>query len=532
MAETRGSRDMRPNAPLLAPDQENMNEAMMDNVAYQALTEANLICYTHAVRGFDQLIFERGDWSAETQVLIQCACCPLMNCCGYIKYPIVEPGCVQQGSHQDGTNRFYGPGVYVLGPFYSIEDQAVRIADGSAVVNGTKAIVTVKQGYVGFALEKGEPILLPPGLHQWDNPDIRFQNFIDLSSSLITMGPYTLVTVEESYSAITQDNGKQKVLEGGKSYMLTHQNWKFQTWLSQKMQTDELGPLEITTGDNITLRITANVNWHIHDAIAAAGKNVDMTQGRDSLKLMRDDVKLQVTSSLAALVGTIQYGSKGTKGMNQTVRTGKTDQDDGTGDKEGEPGTEEEEKTGRQALWDPDRLKDAVSDANMICGRYGVSIFSMNLISVAPADAKLVEIMSRGAVAAVTAEETLRGARAEANANIITAQAQAAQAKAEAEAMLVKVRSEADALKLTASADAEAERIRAQGSKDAGLLMGESQVAVDIAKLKIAYSPFEDGNASTYFFGLSGPSDLPNAILGKSLAAETSKQGMAMAASR
>merc|ERR1712176_472756 len=145
-----------------------------------------------------------------------------------------------------------------------------RVSDTDAIVNGTKAIITVKQGYVGYALEKGEPILLPPGLHQWDNPDITFDKFIDLSSSLIALGPYTLVTVEEGYAAITQDNGRQKVLGGGRSYMLTHQNWKFQTWLSQKMQTDELGPLGITTGDNITLSIKANVNWQIEDAVVAA----------------------------------------------------------------------------------------------------------------------------------------------------------------------------------------------------------------------------------------------------------------------
>jgi len=161
-----------------------------------------------------------------------------------------------------------------------------------------------------------------------------------------------------------------------------------------------------------------------------------------------------------------------------------------------------------------------------------VTIISLNLISVAPADPKLVEIMSRGAVAAVTAEETTRAARAEANAALITAESQALQAKAEAEAMLVKVRSEAEAVKLRAEADSEAERIRAQGSKEAGQLMGESQVAVDIAKLKIAYGPFSENQSSTFFFGLGGPSELPNAILGKALAAETGTQGLAMAASR
>lgn len=504
---------------------------MEQNVAYRALSEASLICYDHCKTNFDSLHLERGDWNEGTQVALQACTFPFFcHCGGLIKYPIVEPGCVQAGTRQDGSNQFYGPGVYVLGPFDNVgDDPPQRVTDCGQIVNGTKAIITVQQGFVGYALQRGEPILLPPGLHQWDNADISFQEFIDLSSSLITMGPYTLVTVEESYAAITQDNGKQKVLAGGKSYMLTHQNWKFQTWLSCKMQTDELGPLNITTGDNIALRISANVNWYVHDPVVAAGKNVDLSYGTDSLKMMRDDVKLQVTSSLAALVGSIQYGSKGTSGMSKGIATGQTGN---VPEQDGVKMDENEEVTGRKALWDPDKLKGAVEDANGICIRYGVTILSMNLISAAPADPKLVEIMSRGAVAAVSAEETMKAARAEANASVISAQSEALRANAEAEAMLVKVRSEAEATTLKAQADADAERIRAQGAKEAGQLMGESQVAVDLAKLKIAYGPFAENQSSTFFFGLSGPGELPNSILGRALAGETGSQGLALAAHR
>ena len=38
--------------------------------------------------------------------------------------------------------------------------------------------------------------------------------------------PFTLVTVDSGYSAVTEDNGQQKILEGGSTYLLTHRNWK------------------------------------------------------------------------------------------------------------------------------------------------------------------------------------------------------------------------------------------------------------------------------------------------------------------
>lgn len=356
--------------------------------------------------------------------------------------------------------------------------------------------------------------------------------------------------------------------------MLTHQNWKFLAWLSCKMQTNKFGPLTMTTGDNINLSIIANVNWLVRDPIVAAGRSVDTTAGRDSLKMIRDDVILQVTSSLASLVGAIQYGSQGTSSMHSAAREGAdpppqprrktakkkkksvapqasssqaataqsslledampldiSSQDIGASptsvadvDLVDEP--EPEAVTGRRALWDPQRLENAVADANMITRRYGVEILSINLISASPSDDKLVEIMSRGAVAAVAAEENMKESRAKAQSTIIAAEAEQLTAQALADAMLIRARSEAEAIKIAASADAESERIRAQGSKDAGQLMGESEVAVALAKLKIAYGPFEQNQSNTFFFGLHGPGDLPTALLGNSLAAQTGIAGL------
>ena len=33
--------------------------------------------------------------------------------------------------------------------------------------HGDNSIVIVEQGYIGLAMDNGQPILLPPGLHQW-----------------------------------------------------------------------------------------------------------------------------------------------------------------------------------------------------------------------------------------------------------------------------------------------------------------------------------------------------------------------------
>ena len=57
-------------------------------------------------------------------------------------------------------------------------------------------------------------VLLPPGMHQWQSATMKFEKNIDLNQPVIHMGPYTLLTVDKGYEAVTQNNGQQQVLPG------------------------------------------------------------------------------------------------------------------------------------------------------------------------------------------------------------------------------------------------------------------------------------------------------------------------------
>ena len=55
--------------------------------------------------------------------------------------------------------------------FYRIDKQEYSISKASAnegltIQNGDKWIVVVPQGFVGLALDMGQPVLLPPGMHR------------------------------------------------------------------------------------------------------------------------------------------------------------------------------------------------------------------------------------------------------------------------------------------------------------------------------------------------------------------------------
>ena len=73
-----------------------------------------------------------------------------------------------------------------------------------------------------------------------------------------------------SDAAITQNNGKQLVLSGGETHLLTHQKWQFEKFITLKIQTDDLERIEAASADNIIMHVNSTVVWRIKDVQLAA----------------------------------------------------------------------------------------------------------------------------------------------------------------------------------------------------------------------------------------------------------------------
>jgi hypothetical protein len=68
----------------------------------------------------------------------------------------------------DGTFLLFGPGVHRHhNPFLRLE--ALVALTAPLIRFGNRTIVTVPQGSIGFATDRGQPVLLPPGMHQWSS---------------------------------------------------------------------------------------------------------------------------------------------------------------------------------------------------------------------------------------------------------------------------------------------------------------------------------------------------------------------------
>ena len=321
---------------------------------------------------------------------------------------------------------------------------------------------------------------------------------IDLNSDIIKLGPLTLLTVDEGYAAITQDNGKQVILPGGHVHLLTHRNWKFEKFVSQKIETMDLQNIVTPSADNVLMEVDSTVAWQIVDVqraatAAIATMSVDGGPISQDTERLRYDILKQAEASLSMFIGTVNYSS--TTSHSAALH-------DASGDTPrvvAEPATQEEiAKTIDDTLFAGPGMLSAIAHANEFTMNYGIKILSINIISAKPKDEALTRSLALGAVAAAEAQ-----------------QAETA-AYGKARALTVEAEGAASARIIEAKAGAEADRIAADGALKAAELLQQSPIAAELAKIERTGTAL--GNSSKFFFG-NGlmPGDVGN-LLGANIA--------------
>jgi len=473
--------------------------SLEDSPSYEILLKHNMLTKGYRVQSENDLFLAPSNSTRPINTLLSCLCCPL--CCFFQCFQ-VPSGHIKSGYDGRGNYNFFGPGVHrIVDPYYSVSSSNISIMD-PVIINGDRTIVTVDQGCIGYCTERGQPVLLPPGMHQWKSSTLKFERLIDLNEPVIELGPWTLLTIDQGYMAVTQDNGKQVILDGGEVHLLTHRNWKFEKFISTKIQTDELKRIEAASADNVIMMVDATVLWRISDVSTAVLMSAEtMNSGRhesrsgDTIVKLRNDVLKQSEASLAYFVGTINFSdSMAAAAMNQRSKqeqqqitvsaVAQQEQQEGVQDSSNSLIDTSDHEPIEFTLYDKQRLDDAVSHANEITGTYGVEIISINIISAIPADRKLQESLAAGAVAAAEAQmmET------------------AAQGKSRA--LQIESKARASETMILAKADADAEVLRAEGSKVAADVLAQNEVSVDLAKIdRTGKALVGEGNHSTFFFG-------------------------------
>lgn len=293
-----------------------------DTPSYSILSHYGLLTTKYRKMAFDDL-FEEKDMQPNSSLSSNMAwrclfgyyCIPCIGCCLYhsLNSEVVVPaGNVVRFTNNTNDYIFAKPGVHnIFGPFRKMQGGPLSVTAGE-IIHGNRVIVTIPQGMLGYASDKGQPVLLPPGLHSWTSDTLTFMKAFDLDEHVIEVGPYTIVTVDEGYAAITQDNGKQKILEGGKTHLLSHQKWRFEKFITLKIQTDDLERIRAASADNIVMSVNSTVVWRIRDVrVTARLASETMSTSGGSLAAdiskLRKDVLKQAIASLASFIGSVNY---------------------------------------------------------------------------------------------------------------------------------------------------------------------------------------------------------------------------------
>ncbi len=458
-----------------------------DTPAYFALEKAGVLS-TQYRRDSTAEIFTGEDIKANSdsynnwKVWLSYNWLPVIGCIAHnfiVSEFFVEAGHV--GLLMDSNSRylFAEPGMHnISDPFMQIVGDSVPLI--GHIEHGDRTIVIVEQGFIGYASDNGQPVLLPPGIHVWMSNSLRFVKSHPLDDHCIKFGPYTLLTVDEGYAAVTQNNGKQVILPGGHTHFLSHKNWKFEKFITLKINTDDLEKIVATSADNINIEVTSTVNWKIADAELAAimaaetmsitGKASDAST---DLKKLRRDVLKQALASLSAFIGSVNYSgsfhvsaadrksSGGGAGRNIAVATPLPDIEIPSASAPMASSEKEEAMFLENPLYNQDKMETAMQHANSVTRTYGVEILSINIISARPDDAALNKSLASGAVAAAEA-----------------LQAETA-AQGKAQALLVEAKAKAEAIRITAEANKQAAILKSEGEAEGIRLIGSAVTTKD-----------------------------------------------------
>eukprot|EP00586_Coscinodiscus_wailesii_P019336 CAMPEP_0172499342 /NCGR_PEP_ID=MMETSP1066-20121228/125894_1 /TAXON_ID=671091 /ORGANISM="Coscinodiscus wailesii, Strain CCMP2513" /LENGTH=644 /DNA_ID=CAMNT_0013273035 /DNA_START=43 /DNA_END=1977 /DNA_ORIENTATION=- len=353
--------------------------------------------------------------------------------CGFIVYNLfnteitIPPRHICRFVDNDDNYLFAKPGVHnVRDPFLKQVGYPVDVTtagdddDDAAIEHGNRTVVTVPQGKLGYASDRGEAVLLPPGLHSWTSESLRFVRMYDLDRSVVQMGPYTVLTVDDGYAAVTRNNGKRVILPGGETHLLTHQKHRFEKFIPLTIQTDDLENVKAASADNVVVSVDAAVVWRIVDVRTAATMAADTATGEsgardkvgDGISRLRRDVLKQAVASLAGFIGGVNYSDSFRVAAAAPRRMETTRAHPVAEKEEGE----EEETTGYDAvpspphktaeenpMFDTQSLSRAVKRANAITSHFGVEIISLHILSATPV---VVDVLTTSRAATAVASSS------------------------------------------------------------------------------------------------------------------------------
>ena len=356
-----------------------------------------------------------------------------------------------------GRPELLGPGWHaILEPLRSWQG-CVPLSQ-EVIKFSTMEVVTVKDGFIGLAWDRGQPILLPPGMHQWDSPTMKFDKVFDRRTNF-QAGPFTFCTIQKGDVGVSFDRGELKLLHAG-YHVLKHALHKYSHNISIRQQFDRLTSSKLLSQDTVELDLDATVSWQVLDPQMAALNARDMDH-------LRELVHRQARAALSECVFKMAIStSQASSGLSQST--------DGVLGGAGEPldggvaqpvsmadvaGGNTQQAQSVSSLSEACSNEDTLRQCNAELTSIGIRINKIAIVKLDITDVEVLRALAKGATIAVAIREKRKVAEVEAESTVLQARANAEgrRLEAQAEAYAERQRAEAQqyyAEKVAASAEA------------------------------------------------------------------------------
>jgi regulator of protease activity HflC (stomatin/prohibitin superfamily) len=336
---------------------------------------------------------------------------------------------------------------------------------------------------------------------------------------VLQIGPYTVLTVDEGYAAMTINNGKHIILDGGQMHLLTHQKWKFHSFVNMKIQSDEMMELHVNSADNVTLNVDTMVFWKVTDIKSAAAVlmdekiptdlSVDTSTDEETsgMSNLRHKVLKQATAVISRFIGNLNFSNAFNKAANLDDSIQQNELNTGHTDSLKPIRTE-------NPIFEHNLIDDFVSDTRNVTAKFGIEILNIIITAAFPLDQEIASAIHGNVMTTADAMREVTLAKSKASVVKIEADATAASnaiiAESEADVVLKKARAEAEADVLRADGLKKADVLRAEGSRQAGNILESSSVAVNLEAMKTSAMAIK--NSDKFFFGKE-PNYMPKVVM-------------------
>lgn len=400
-----------------------------------------------------------------------------------------------------GEPKILLPGLHIqtdpLFTFTKFQNQREKV-----ISHGSLHRIIVEEGTRALAWKGNEPQLFNAGIYHFVSPLFKYERSVKIDVTVAKLDSFCVVTVDEGRVGIAYDRGVLRILDPGEHWMNAQENQKFLDFLPTTQQVRELKTLEVLTNDGLVVKVLGSITFRIispHKAVLNIGSSSAEAKDKHAGAITQSifsTIMRRANDTLASLLtGTSILTSAGMGFAESTVNTSSADLPDYNGNRPVQPDqmqmdhkmdtSKENQPVSKESEADHDvelnalirqRFKESLTQT--LISEWGVELSDMNVIDI--------EVL----------DEEVRSALAEGVRSNIVAVTDRKTAESKSETLRILAQGHRDAAKIKTDGKTYAIEETARAQLKAGQLLEQTPVAVDIRMAETAAKALSDSNSS------------------------------------